>query len=186
MAEQLAGCRVKGGIVRAHIEVLRQKNGESAVDDALARLPAEMAAAIRAVLPASWISFDSLIQLDRAIVAAAHGTLTMRDLGRFSASQNLSTTYRAFRRTEIHDFFRRSAALHDQFQDFGREEYVAIDDRSGRIVHRDYRCFAADYCESAAGYYQEAATMHGSPSAAVEHPQCLARGAAECVFILRW
>ena len=186
MAEQLTGCRVKGGIARAHVEVLRQKNGEKGVDDAMARLPADVAATIRAALPASWISFESLIRLDRAIVAAAHGTLTMLDLGRFSASQNLSTTYRAFRRADIHDFFRRSAALHDQFQDFGREEYVAIDDRSGRIVHREYRCFAADYCESAAGYYEEAVRMHGAATATVEHPQCVARGAAECVFILRW
>lgn len=180
------GCRVKGGIARAHVEVLRQKNGEQGVEDALARLSSENAAAIRTALPASWISFEALIQLDRAIVAAARGTLTMRDLGRFSASQNLSTTYRAFRRTDIHDFFRRSAALHDQFQDFGREEYEAIDNRSGRIVHRDYRCFAADYCESAAGYYEEAVRIHGSPGAEVEHPQCLARGADACVFVLRW
>ena len=186
MPDQLTGCRVKGGIVRAHLDVLRQKEGEKAVEAALRRLPEAAASAVRSALSSSWIAFESLIQLDRAIVAASGGKLTMRDLGRFSAKQNLSTTYRAFRRTEIHDFFRRSAALHDQFQDFGREEYIAVDDRTGRIIQREYRCYAADYCESAAGYYEEAIKMHGAATASVEHPQCVARGAPECIFILRW
>lgn len=186
MNEQLDGCRIKGGIIRAHLDFIRQKNGDDAVKDVLKRLPPATANEIRSALSATWVAFESLVLLDRAIVAFSGGTVTMRDLGRFSAQQNLSTTYRAFKRSDIHDFFRRSAALHGQFQDFGVEEYVPIGERAGRIVHRDYRCFTADYCESARGYYEAVMEMHGGERPAAAHPQCVARGAAECVFELRW
>lgn len=186
MPEQLKGCRVKGGIVRAHLDWLRQTRGETAVAEALKRLPSPAAAEVRSALSTAWIAFESLILLDRAIAAVAGTGFTMRELGRFSAKQNLSTTYRVFRRADIHDFFTRSAALHDQFQDFGREEYVATGERTGRIVHRGYTCFSADYCESAAGYYEEVMKMHGGEHAAASHAQCITRGAPECIFDLRW
>lgn len=186
MREQLKGGRVKGGMVRSHLEWVRRTMRQGSLDEVLQRLPPAVAAEVSTVLPASWTSFESLILLDRAIAAVSGAAGTMRELGRFSAQQNLSTTYRAFRRADIPDFFRRSAALHDQFQDFGREEYVAVGERAGRIIHRDYSCFSPDYCESAAGYYEEVMKMHGGERPVVEHPQCVARGAPECVFELRW
>jgi predicted hydrocarbon binding protein len=186
MAERLEGGRIKGGIIRAHLEWVRQNLPEGAMERVLKRLPADVATEVTSALSASWASFRSLILLDRAIAAESRASTTMRDLGRFSAHQNLSTTYRAFKRTDIHDFFRRSAGLHDQFQDFGREEYEQRGDRSGRIIHRDYTSNSADYCESAAGYYEEAIRLHGAENASVDHKQCLARGARECVFELRW
>ena len=185
MREQLKGGRVKGGIPRAHLEWVR-KNLPDRMGDVMQKLPPHVAAEINSALAAAWISFESLMLLDRAIAAVSGSSTTLRDLGRFSASLNLSTTYRAFKRADIHDFFRRSAALHDQFQDFGREEYTATSDRSGRITHHDYRCFSADYCESAAGYYEEVIRMHGGERPSVQHTTCMGRGAEECVFDLRW
>ena len=186
MKEQLHGCRIKGGMVRAHLEFVRQTKGEDAVSEVLKRLPPAVANEIHTALSATWVAFESLILLDRAIVAFTGGTVTMRDLGRFSAQQNLSTTYRAFQRADIHDFFRRSAALHAQFQDFGQEEYVPAGERAGRIIYRDYRCFSAEYCESARGYYEAVMEMHRGERPTAAHPHCVARGAAECIFELRW
>lgn len=186
MNEQLGGCRVKGGIIRAHLDCGRETLGEEAVKKVIGRLPAAAAQEVRTALSSTWVSFETLMLLDRAIVAAAGASVTMRDLGRFSAKQNLSTTYRAFQRADIHEFFRRSASLHDQFQDFGREEYVEAGERAGRIIHHEYRCFSADYCESARGYYEVVMEMHGGKQVSATHSQCVARAARECVFELRW
>lgn len=183
--EQLEGGRVKGGIIRAHLDWVRQKRGERAVFDVLSRLPAKIATEVRGALPSTWCSFESVVLLDRAIGAACGEDVT-RELGRFSARQNLSTTYRAFRRADIHEFFEKSAALHDQFQDFGSEEYERLGAQSGRMTHRDYSTFSPTYCESACGYYEEVMKLHGSTQASVSHHKCIGREAKECVFDFRW
>ncbi len=183
--EQLEGGRVKGGIPRAHLDWVRQQSGDRGVEDVLSRLPKKMADEMRHVLANTWCSFASVILLDRAI-AELHGTNAIRELGRWSAQQNLSTTYRGFKRADIHEFFERSAVLHAQFQDFGTEFYERLGENAGRITHRDYTTFSPTYCESACGYYEEVMKMHGASRAMVDHIACLGRGAKECVFELRW
>jgi hypothetical protein len=185
MREQLQGGRVKGGIPRAHLDWVRAQGGEHALADVLGRLPKATAEEMRSVLASTWCAFESLILLDRAI-AAVYGPAAIRQLGRWSAQQNLSTTYRMFRRADIHEFFERSATLHSQFQDFGVEIYERVGESAGRVTHRQYTTFSPTYCESACGYYEEVMKMHGAPRPSAEHPQCLGTGAKECVFELRW
>ena len=185
MKEQLKGGRVKGGIPRAHLAWVKQQGGEKAVEDVLGRLPAAIGDEMRRVLATTWCAFESVILLDRAI-AEIYGADTIRQLGKWSAQQNLSTTYRMFKRADIHDFFERSAALHSQFQDFGVEVYERVGENAGRITHRNYTSFSPTYCESACGYYEEVMKMHGAARHTVDHPKCLGRGAQECIFELRW
>jgi hypothetical protein len=183
--EQLKGGQVKGGIPRAHIAWVKQQHGERSVDDVFSRLSKAVADEMRHALATSWCAFESVVLLDRAI-AEIYGSNSIRELGRWSAQQNLSTTYRMFRRADIHDFFERSAALHSQFQDFGIEVYERLGENAGRIIHRDYSTYSPTYCDSACGYYEEVMKMHGAARAVVDHPNCLGRGAKECVFELRW
>jgi hypothetical protein len=183
--EQLEGGRVKGGIPRAHLDWVRQKSGDAGIEDVLGRLPKNVADEMRHVLATTWCAFASVILLDRAI-AEVYGAQAIRELGRWSAQQNLSTTYRVFKRADIHDFFERSAVLHSQFQDFGVEVYERVGEGAGRITHRDYSTFSPTFCDSACGYYEEAMKMHGASRAIVDHTACLGRGAKECVFELRW
>jgi len=185
MKEQLKGGRLKGGIPRAHLDWVRQQRGERGVEEVLSRLPKEVAAEMRQALVTTWCAFGSVILLDRAI-GELHGPDAIRELGRWSAQQNLSTVYRMFRRQDIHDFFERSAALHSQFQDFGVEVYERVGDAAGRITHRQYTTFSPTFCESASGYYEKVMQMHGATRAVVDHPHCLGRDAKECVFELRW
>jgi hypothetical protein len=188
MKEQLEGGRVKGGIPRAHLDYVKQRGGAAAAETVLAKLPKTVADELRHVLATTWCPFRWLVLLDRAIEEAyrAQNPYVLRDLGRWSAQQNLSTTYRMFKRADIHEFFERSAALHSQFQDFGVEVYERLGGGSGRITHRDYTSYSPVYCESACGYYEEVMKMHGAQRAAVDHSMCLGRGAKECVFELRW
>ncbi len=187
-SEQLEGGRVKGGIPRAHLDWVKKQGGDRAVEEVLAHLPKHVADEMRHVLATTWCAFGSVVLLDRAIadVYRVKHPDVIRDLGRWSAQQNLSTTYRMFRRADIHDFFERSATLHSQFQDFGSEHYERISDTAGRMTHRDYSTYSPTYCESACGYYEEVMKMHGASRATVDHHACLGRGAKECVFELRW
>ena len=98
--ESLAGGHVKGAMVRAHLQYVRDRLGEEALARTLAALPPPVAAEVTGLLVSTWCSFESLIALDLAITRVAGGNAAelVRELGRYSAQINLSTFYRAFHR----------------------------------------------------------------------------------------
>lgn len=185
LREVVTGGRVKGGVIRAHLDWLRRNHGDNAVTKLVSSLPQHLLSEISSALPSSWCSFESVVTLDRAM-AQQFGNSILKDLGRFSAKINLETTYRLYKREDIHEFFRRSAGLHSQFQDFGTVEYERSNDHGGRMIHGGYACFSPTYCSSAIGYYEEALRIHGGRNVIVTESSCQCAGDASCTFVLRW
>jgi predicted hydrocarbon binding protein len=186
--EALAGGRVKGAMVRAHLQFVRDQLGEPALALALKALPAAAAAEVQGILATTWCTFESLIVLDRAIARAAgrEERELLRELGRYSARINLSTIYRAFHRDDIHDFFRNSTMLHRKFQDFGDCEYEQVAKTHGRISIRNSSCYSPAYCTSEAGYLEQVIETHGGTAASVTESSCQSAGDDRCAFELRW
>lgn len=186
--EALAGGHVKGAMVRAHLQFVRDRLGEPAMERTLAVLPPAAAAEIHDVLSSTWFAFETLILLDRAIahVARQDERKLMRELGRYSAEINLKTVYRAFRRDEIHDFFRRSTTLHRQFQDFGISEYEQLGPTQARIRIREATCFSPAYCASEIGYLEQVIEMHGGTDTRISESTCQCAHDALCTFELHW
>ena len=186
--EALAGGQVKGAMVRAHLQFVRDRLGEAALDRTLKALPAAVAAEVQGVLATTWCTFDSLIVLDRTIarIAGRDERDLMRELGRHSAQINLSTIYRAFHRDDIHDFFRNSAMLHRKFQDFGDCVYEQIDKTHGRISIRNSACYSPTYCSSEAGYLEQVIETHGGTGVMITESACQSAGDDRCTFELRW
>ncbi|HYC89674.1 MAG TPA: hypothetical protein VEO54_10725 [Thermoanaerobaculia bacterium] len=185
--ETLAGGRVKGVMVRAHMDWVRQYHGEEALGRVLRGLPPPIWHELDTAVATTWCSFDSLIAFDAALQERfGRGRNLMIELGRYSAFRNLSVTYRFFRRSGVHDFFRRSSVLHSQFQDFGRVEYQRLGTASCELRHVAARCFSPLYCASAIGYYQQAAVMHGAASVTIEEVLCQCTGGEACVFLVQW
>jgi uncharacterized protein (TIGR02265 family) len=186
--ESLVNGRVKGAMVRAHLQFVRDRLGEQAVARTLAALPSEVAEEVDGILVSTWCKFESLVALDLAIarVAGRDPRELMRELGRYSAQINLSTLYRAFHRDDIHEFFRHSATLHRQFQDFGVCAYQQLGDTSGRVTIRDAACFSPTYCASEAGYLEQVIATHGGTGASVTESACQCASDDHCSFELRW
>ena len=65
--EILTGGRINGAIVKAHIKWVRDYRGDAAVAKLLAMLPIENGMEVNAARASAWVSFESLILLDRAI-----------------------------------------------------------------------------------------------------------------------
>ena len=185
LQEVVTGGHVKGGMVRAHIDWVRRTYSEDVATKLLRTLPQHVAAEIATTLPSSWCSFEAVVTLDRAI-ALQYGRNVLKDLGRFSAKNNLETTYRLYKREDIHEFFRRSASLHAQFQDFGSVVYEQSSDQGGRMIHSGYACFSPTYCSSAIGYYEEALRIHGGRNVIVTESTCQCAGDPNCTFVMRW
>jgi predicted hydrocarbon binding protein len=186
--EALAGGRVKGSMVRAHLQYVREKLGEPTLAAVLKSLPPAVATEVQGVLASTWCALESLVLLDRAIARAAgrDEREMMRELGRYSAQINLSTVYRAFNRDDIHEFFRNSAMLHRQFQDFGDCVYEQVGPTHSRITIRNSACYSPAYCSSEAGYLEQVIATHGGHDAAITEPVCQCAGQDRCTFELRW
>lgn len=185
LREVVTGGHIKGGMLRAHLDWVRRTHGDPAAAQLVRSLPADVAQEIHSVLPSTWCSFGSLVALDRAI-AQQYGHNVLKDLGRFSARINLDTTYRLYKRTDIHEFFKKSAALHSQFQDFGTAMYEQNGEHGGRMIHGGYPCFSPAFCASAIGYYEEALRIHNGRNVIVSESGCQCAGDASCTFVMRW
>jgi predicted hydrocarbon binding protein len=186
--EVLQGGRVKGGMLKSHMEWVRKHHGDEGVKRVIAALPPNIQHEVSSILASSWYPFASLVALDRAIEKTfpVAGGDTVRELGRYSSELNLTTTYRVFRRDDIHDFFGHSALLHSQFQDFGKVVYEQAGPTRGRMSHSDYVSFSPLFCRSALGYYEESIRLHGGKTPKVRETQCQCRGAKSCVFEMEW
>jgi len=186
--EILTGGRVKGGIVRAHLQWVRDYHGAAAVERLVAALPADARAEVDGVIATSWCEFATVVRLDRTIEAmfGRGRPLFLRELGRYSADLNLSGAYRMFRSADLHEFFRRSVLLHRQFQDFGTVSYEPAGDTAGSMIHSNYPCFSPVYCHSAIGYYEQAIVVHGAKANLVIESSCQCAGDASCTFELEW
>lgn len=178
--EVLVSGRVRFSIADAHLQWVRDYHGEHA--------SAELFNPLREEASDGWLSFESLIALDRTIERrfgrGRRGFL--RELGRYSAHLNLAGPGKHIRGEAIHDFFHRATLLHAQFQDFGAAAYEETGLTSGRMIHTVYRCFSPVYCASAIGYYEQAlVTLHAIP-VRVDETSCQCAGKASCTFELEW
>lgn len=177
-------------MLRSHLDWVRETQPPGALEELLARLPDEIRSGLSgAVLATSWYPFRWLVELDRAIARRfepSDEAAVLRDLGRYSARENLSTTYKVFDRRNNHEFFENSTLLHRQFQDFGTLEYERTGERSGRMSYHDYPCYSPVFCASGRGYFEQCLVSHGATSVQVEEIKCQCRGDDGCVFEMRW
>ena len=186
--EVLTGGRVNGTIIKAHVKWVRDYRGDAAVAKLLAALPVERGMEVSAARANTWVSFESLILLDRAIerLFGQGARLFQRELGRYSAHLNLAASVGPFRAAELHRFLRCSAVLHTQFQDFGIVSYNQTGNKGGEMIHRGYPCFSPVYCQSALGYYEQVIVEHGATPFLVMERTCQCAGDAACTFELAW
>lgn len=172
-------------MLKAHLEWVQNNHGEAGVEKVLSALSPESRVTVERSLMTSWIPFKDLIDVDRKVVEL-WGEKALEDLGFYSASVNLTRTYRAYVKNDIHEFFRRSIVLHPLFQDFGTIHYEATGASSGTMTHSDYTCVSRLFCRTAVGYFKGVLHTHGATQASVIERTCVTNGAENCTFDMRW
>src|SRR5260221_8073226 len=93
--ERLAGGRVKGSMIRAHLDWVRDHASRDEIIELFETLPAEVRREVATVLAASWYDFATLIAVDRTILSLFGGNdeRVLEQLGAYSAQKNLSGAY---------------------------------------------------------------------------------------------
>jgi predicted hydrocarbon binding protein len=187
-AERFAGGRVKGSMLRAHVDWVRDHRSREETIEFFESIPGPIRQQLGTILPTTWHPFETLIAVDRIILERfGDGHLKLaEELGCYSARLTLSSVYRSFRRDDVHDFFVHSALLHQQYQDFGTAAYYRLDSTAGRMAHRDYTSYSPLYCASAVGFYREAVRLHGGTHIEVVESECQCDGEENCTFELSW
>ena len=188
--EILEGGQLKGGVFRSHVQWIRDHRSPEELELFWKQLDPEISSELSTtILSTSWYPFAWLIQIDRSIArlfADGDENELFRELGRYSARINVSTTYRIFDRDTNHEFFGNSAILHKQFQDFGSSRYERTGETSGKMIYADYPCFSPVYCESAFGYFEACLLSHKAVEASVRETECQCRNSPTCTFELSW
>lgn len=141
------------------------------------------------VLATAWVPLRCLVAIDRAIarVSGAPADQTYRDLGRHSATLNLSGVYRSYVAGEPHAFFEKVSQLHGRFQNFGRARYERLGERSGRTTLEGYDEYSPVFCAGSLGYCEEALRLMFVPGPIqVVEASCQCAGDPACVFQLSW
>jgi hypothetical protein len=183
-SERFSGGRVRGSLVRAHSDWVRDHCDRHEVVAFFEAIPPSM----RSLLIAGWYRFEDFVELDRVIVNQfGDGDVRfLQDLGAFSARQYLSGAYRLLQDSGVHEFFHRSVLLRTQFYDFGRAEYFERAERQGQMIHSGFDSYSPLYCSSAVGFYRECLRLHGGRAADVCESRCQCRGDDTCTFELFW
>jgi hypothetical protein len=185
--ESLDRGRLKGGIFRSHLQWVRDHRTPDDFTKLIERLSPDMRKALGAtILVSSWFPFAWLIELDRTIASMFGGEELYRELGRYSATINLSTTYKLLDRKANQEFFRNSALIHGQFQDFGTVTYTQTAESACRMVHASKDARSPVFCLSAVGYYQGCVESHGGRAASVVEVECQCFGDSSCTFDISW
>jgi predicted hydrocarbon binding protein len=187
--ELLAGGKIKGGMMSAHIGWATGGRAAADVSRFWNALPLNLQQSLGGmILTVNWYEFAHLIAVDRAILKVYGGgdTGVLREVGAYSARLNLNGVYRVYRRSSIHDFLENGARFHPKFQDFGEAAYVKTAPFSGQMIHSRYSSYSPLFCESALGFYRESLQLHGAHRVAVDETSCQCRGAKSCTFTLGW
>jgi predicted hydrocarbon binding protein len=175
-------------MLHAHLAwAAARRGGAAAATDALDAECRRFAAG--GFLDTDWVPFRCLVQIDRALAAAAGmpPEQVFREMGEHSATLNLSGAYKSFVAEEPHRFFEKAARLNDRFQNFGRCSYERRDERHGRMRHEGYEEYSPVYCASALGYYAGALRLMRVPGPVhVFEVSCQCAGDEACVFDLTW
>ncbi len=190
LLETLDGGRVKGGVLRSHLQWVADQQPPGTLERVCARVSPETAKILGSpVLPVAWYPFRALIEADRAIAAVA-GTRDEKgliaELGRYSAQINLTTNYKVYNREEPHEFFLAAPQLHAHLLDFGREQYEKTGSNSCRMTRLDYPCYSKVFCWGTLGYYERATSLQGGKNPVVAETECTCRGAQFCRFEISW
>ena len=187
--EVLAGGKIKGGMMSAHIGWATGGRNSPDVARFWKALPFDLQQSLGGmILNVNWYEFAHLMAVDRAIVKTYGGgdVGVLRQVGAYSARLNLNGVYKVFRRNSIHEFLENGARLHSKFQDFGEAAYLKSSEFSSQMIHNRYCSYSPLFCESALGFYRESLQLHGARNVAVDETCCQCRGEESCTFALRW
>jgi uncharacterized protein (TIGR02265 family) len=186
-----APARIKGNLLLARLKYLRDRGGETAVEKALARLPAADQEVLRGwILPIAWYPLEVSLRLDHAIatvLSPGDRSRVFLDMGRASAETNLGGAQRPFvREGDPHFLLRCAPQIYSASHGTGRRTYEKAGEASAVLRTFDAEHVTADDCQTVVGWFQRAIELCGGKGVVVAETRCRARGDPHCEYRCEW
>jgi len=181
---------IKGTVLDARKQFVRERFGDEALDRILASMPAEDQRILRGVVvPVGWYPSTAFLHFDEAIIATIGGESekAFRELGRQSADHNLGKYQTAYVRGKTpQSFLAQAGRVYKTYYGVGSREYVPTGEKSGELVTRGAEDVTAGDCLTVMGWHERALEMVGAKEPRVEHPECRALGGEVCRYTVTW
>ena len=181
---------VKGSVLRSRLEFVRDHFGAAGVQRLLDAMPDEDRVLLSGgLLPAQWYPFALGERLDRTVMQVLGGgdPEIFRRLGRRSADLNLAGVHAVFvHQSDPQALLRRAPAIYKLYYDTGYRVYEKIGERSCRLTTHASDSYSEADCLTVIGWHERAVELCGGHQPRVEHPNCRARGAPVCEYLISW
>jgi uncharacterized protein (TIGR02265 family) len=182
--------QIKGVILHARKEFVRDHFGEEAWEKVLAALPEEERLVLSEnFLTARWYPFNVGEHLDRAIVDVLGdgSNRIFEEIGVKSAQRNLKKEHRTFITPgDPQAFMKKAGIIYKFYYDKGRREYEETGPTSGVITTYEAETYSAPDCLTVIGWYKEALRMCGAKEVRAHEEECRAKGGRCCRYRFEW
>src|SRR5688572_13985067 len=179
--------KVKGVMFGGRKQFLVDTMGEERFAKFIETLTPRTRSYVKTPLASAWCEFESLIELDRAILnelKATHPNV-LALIGAASAELGIGKIYRSLDSEELVKFLENNALFHDQYQKFGVVRFEKTPN-GGRMIYSNYPCYSPVYCASAIGFFLESILRHGGTDPTVTETKCQCHGEKSCTFEMTW
>lgn len=182
--------QIKGVVLHARKEFVRDHFGEDAWDKILGTMPEEDRCMLSEnLLTARWYPFKVGERLDRAIVDVLGdgSNRIFEEIGIKSAQRNLTKEHRTFVTPgDPQAFMKKAGIIYKFYYDKGRREYEATGPTSGVITTYEAETYSVPDCLTVIGWYKEALKMCGATEVRAYEEECRAKGGARCRYRFEW
>lgn len=182
--------KIKGLIVQARIEFVKDHFGEDAWNKVLESLSEEDRKILEGtVVTAIWYPFEFGERLDKAIVDVLGGgnDRIFEEIGAKSAKRSLQKVHKSFlSEGDPQAFMNKADLIYKFYYDTGRREYRETGPNAGVITTYDAETFSTADCLTVIGWYKEGLRMCGARNIRAHEEECRARGGSCCRYRFSW
>lgn len=182
--------QIKGLIIQAREDFVKDNFGEEAWENVIDALPKETRGTLRdLVITAKWYPFEVGDQLDKAIVEVLGGgdTTIFEEIGAKSAKRSLTKVHKSFLTPgDPQAFMKKADMIYKFYYDTGYREYKETGPGSGVITTYEAETYSVPDCLTVIGWYREALRMCGARNVRIVEEECRARGGTCCRYRVEW
>jgi uncharacterized protein (TIGR02265 family) len=182
---------IKGNVLLSRLRYVRERGGEEAFEQVMARLTPEDQKILRGwILHISWYPFELNQRLDAAIARVFSPDDKSRvflEMGRASAEANLAGPQKPFLRDgDPHAMLSNAGKIYAAYYQAGRRTYEKTGERSGVLRTFDAESYSATDCLTVVGWHERAVELCGGKDVKIVETRCRARGDPNCEYALSW
>jgi hypothetical protein len=186
----VTAAQIKGSAFLLTLQYVEANHGSAAKGRILARLdPAAREILAGVLLPIQWYPLEVFTRVLRAMDSElGRGDLSVViERGTWAAIHDMRTVHKVLLKlVSTRWVVEKATRLWGSFHNTGRWETEALGDKGARATLFEHGIVDEAMCATLTGWMLGLLQLAGAKGTDVNHDECRARGATNCVYLLRW